>query len=454
MTHTAEEARWKVLLVEDDRASREAMSDWLMSEGFEVITAADGQQARQHIHDGVAVIVTDLQMPRTDGMAILRMAREHAPHAAVIVVTGHGTVDSAVAALKEGAFDYLTKPVKPKELAHVVRTAVSERAMATEIAGLQARVNKEHAFENIVGNSPAMRAVFEKIQLAADARSTVLITGESGTGKELVVRALHYRSNRRNKPFIPINCAAIPESLIESELFGHEKGSFTGASARRAGVFEAADGGTLFIDEIGEMNLGLQSKLLRAIETRRIMPVGSSKEVEVDVRLVAATNRDLFEEVKKKRFRDDLYYRLKVVEINLPPLRDRTEDIPLLSNFFLQQIAKENERPVSEITPEAMDVLLSYRWPGNVRELRNLLEGIIILSPRERIEASDLPEHIHGATSAQIVLRSGMKMADLEKEAIRATLEQTQGRRSEAAKTLGISVRVLQRKIKEYDLPF
>jgi DNA-binding NtrC family response regulator len=451
----AEEAtKWKVLLVEDDRASREAMSDWLTSEGFDVITAADGQQARQHMHNGVAVIVTDLQMPRTDGMALLRLARELAPHAAVIVVTGHGTVDSAVAALKDGAFDYLTKPVKPKDLAHVVRTAVTERAMAAEIADLHAKLNKEHAFENIVGTSAAMRAVFERIRMAADARSTVLIAGESGTGKELVVRALHYCSSRRHKPFVPINCAAIPESLIESELFGHEKGSFTGATARRAGVFEAADGGTLFIDEIGEMNLGLQSKLLRAIETRRIMPVGSSKEVEVDVRLVAATNRDLFEEVKNKRFRDDLYYRLKVVEINLPPLRERTEDIPLLARYFLQQIAKENQRPVSEISPEAMDLLLSYRWPGNVRELRNMLEGIVILSPRERIEASDLPEHIHGATSAAIVLRSGMKMSELEKEAIRMTLQQTEGRRSEAAKILGVSVRILQRKIKEYDLPF
>jgi DNA-binding NtrC family response regulator len=386
-------------------------------------------------------------------MAILHLAREKAPHAAVIMVTGHGTVESARAALKDGAFDYLTKPVKPKELAQCVRAAVAESAVAAPIADVHRRVLKEQGFENIVGTSEAMRTVFEKVRMAADARSTVLVAGESGTGKELVVRALHYGSKRRGKPFIPVNCAAIPESLIESELFGHEKGAFTGASARRPGVFEAATEGTLFIDEIGEMNLGLQSKLLRAIETGRIMPVGSSREVEVDVRLVAATNRNLMEEVQAKKFREDLYYRLNVVTINLPPLRERPEDIPLLVHYFLDLIARENQRSLRTISQEAMDVLKLYSWPGNVRELRNTLEGIVILSPRERIEAADLPVHIHGATSAQLAFRAGMKMADLEKEAVRMTLEQTEGRRSEAAKILGVSVPFLRRKIKEYDLP-
>ncbi len=447
-------ATWKVLLVDDDKQSREAMAEWLSSEGFDVITANDGEAAREHIHEGVAVIVTDLRMPRGDGMDLLRYIREQAPHAAVILVTGHATVDSAVAALKEGAFDYLTKPVKPKELTHCVRTALSERAMATEIAGLHAKVAEEQRFENIIGKSAAMRTVFEKIRMAADARSTVLVTGDSGTGKELVVRALHYGSSRRDKPFVPVNVSAIPESLIESELFGHEKGAFTGASARRSGLFEAADGGTLFIDEIGEMNLGLQSKLLRAIETLRIMPVGSNKEIEIDVRLVAATNRELMEEVNKKTFREDLYYRLKVIEINLPLLRERVEDIPVLTGFFLTQIAEENQRPVSEVSAEAMDVLTSYSWPGNVRELRNTLEGIVVLSPRDRIELSDLPMHIRGSATAQMVLRAGMTMEEIEKEAIRRTLEHTGGKRSEAAKILGLTVRALQRKIKEHQLPF
>jgi DNA-binding NtrC family response regulator len=446
--------KWKVLLVDDDRLSREAMADWLQSEGFDVLAVADGQAAIQHIHDGVAVIVTDIKMPRIDGLELLRRAREQAPHAAVILITAFGTIETAVAALKEGAFDYLTKPVKPDELANKVRQAVAQREMAAEIACLHAQLNERYGFENLVGKSPAMRAVFEKVRLVADTKSTVLITGESGTGKELVARALHHNSGRRNKPFVPVNVAAIPEALVESELFGHEKGAFTGATERRTGLFQAAHGGTLFIDEIGEMKSGLQSKLLRAIENRRFMPVGSTKEVEVDVRVVAATNRNLCEDVKQGTFREDLYYRLKVVQIHLPPLRERPEDIPLLTRFFLDEIAKENRRPVRDIAPEALDLLLAYNWPGNVRELRNTLEGAIVLSTRERIEVSDLPEQLRQGAAAQAVIRRGMTMAEIEKEAIRRALEQTGGRRTEAAKALDLSVRTLQRKIKEYQLPF
>ncbi len=446
--------KWKVLLVDDDRLSREAMADWLRSEGFDVIAVADGQSAVQHIHDGVAVIVTDLKMPRIDGLGLLRRAKEEAPHAAVILITAYGTVETAVAALKEGAFDYLTKPVKADDLANKVRQAVAQRAMAAEIASLHAQLNQRYEFENLVGKSPAMRAVFEKVRLVADTKSTVLITGESGTGKELVARALHHNSGRRNRPFVPVNVTAIPETLVESELFGHEKGAFTGATERRQGLFQAAQGGTLFIDEIGDMNLGVQSKLLRAIETRRVMPVGSTKEVEVDVRVVAATNRNLCEDVKRGTFREDLYYRLKVVEIHLPPLRERPEDIPLLTRFFLDEIARENCRPVRDIAPEALDLLLAYNWPGNVRELRNTLEGIVVVSTRERIEVSDLPEQLRQGAASQAVIRLGMTMAEIEKEAIRRALEQTGGRRTEAAKILDLSVRTLQRKIKEYDLPF
>jgi DNA-binding NtrC family response regulator len=445
---------WKVLLVDDDRLSREAMADWLRSEGFDVIAVADGQAAVQRLHDGVAVLVTDLKMPRLDGLQLLRLAKEQAPHIAVILITAYATVETAVVALKEGAFDYLTKPVKPDELANKVRQAVAQRAMAVEIARLHAQLNERYGYENIVGKSPALRAVFEKVRLVADTKSTVLIAGESGTGKELIARALHHNSSRRQKPFVPVNCAAIPETLIESELFGHERGAFTGATERRTGLFQAANGGTLFIDEIGEMKVGLQSKLLRAIETRRIMAVGSSREIEVDVRLVAATNRDLQDEVKKGTFREDLYYRLKVVEIHLPPLRERPEDIPLLTRFFLDEIARENQRPTRDIAPEALDLLMAYNWPGNVRELRNTLEGIIVLSTRERIEVADLPEHLRQGASAQAVIRHGMTMTEIEREAIRRALEQTAGRRTEAAKILDLSVRTLQRKIKEYNLPF
>jgi DNA-binding NtrC family response regulator len=450
----ADAGKWKVLLVDDDRLSREAMADWLRSEGFDVIAVGDGQAAVQHIHDGIAVIVTDLKMPRTDGLELLRRAREQAPHAAVILITAYGTVETAVAALKAGAFDYLTKPVKADDLANKVRQAVAQREMAAEIANLHAQLNERYGFENLVGKSPAMRAVFEKVQLVADTKSTVLITGESGTGKELVARALHHNSGRRNKPFIPVNVTAIPETLIESELFGHEKGAFTGATERRTGLFQAAQGGTLFIDEIGDMSPGVQSKLLRAIETRRVMPVGSTKEVELDVRVVAATNRNLCEDVKEGTFREDLYYRLKVVEIHLPPLRERPEDIPLLVRYFLDEISRENRRPVRDIAPEALDLLLAYNWPGNVRELRNTLEGIIVVCTRERIEVCDLPEPLRQGAAAQAVIRRGMTMAAIEKEAIRRALEQTGGRRTEAAKMLDLSVRTLQRKIKEYNLPF
>lgn len=441
-----------VLLVDDDRASREAMSEWLRREGFGVIAVSNGDEAIRLIHDGVAVIVTDLKMPRTDGLTLLHKAKQEAPHAAVILVSGYGTVDAAVAALKDGAFDFLTKPVKPEELTHRIRKAIEQRSMAAEIARLHAELNQRNGFANIVASSPLMRQVFERIRLVADARSTVLIVGESGTGKELVARAIHQESNRWAKPFVPVNCAAIPETLIESELFGHEKGAFTGASERRGGLFQCADGGTLFIDEIGDLQLGLQSKLLRAIEYKKVMPVGSRKEADVDVRLIAATNKDLAELTKQGQFREDLYYRLKVVEMRLPPLRERREDIPLLVAYFVEQITAENERPVRNISPDALSALKAYDWPGNVRELRNTLEAIIVLSVRETIELADLPSHISQLPAPQLAVQPGMTMAEIEKEAIRRTLEQTGGHRVKAAGILGLSVRTLHRKIKEYAL--
>jgi len=447
------EEKLKILLVEDERHSREAMADWLGSEGFDVIAVSDGHQAIQHVHDGIAVIVTDLKMPRTDGLELLRLAKQQAPHAAVILVSGYGTVETAVAALKEGAFDFLSKPVNAEELTHRIRMALEKRGMASEIARLHAELNERHGFENIIGNSAAMRRIFEKVRLVADTRSTVLIAGESGTGKELVARAIHQNSDRRKKPFVPINCAAIPETLVESELFGYEKGAFTGATARKRGLFQTAEGGTLFIDEISELPMGLQAKLLRALENRKVMPVGSTQEVDVDVRLVAATNRDLHEQVHEKRFREDLYYRLQVVELRLPPLRERPEDIPLLVRYFIDRIAKENGRPTRDITHEALEALRAYDWPGNVRELRNLLESIIVLSVREQIDLSDLPEHISKVKPARDVIRPGMTIQEIEKEAIRRTLEQTGGHRGETAKILGISVRTLHRKIKDYGLP-
>ena len=443
-----------ILLVDDDEGSRETLREWAERQGWDAIPVKDGDAALKHIHAGVAVIVTDLRMPRIDGMQLLRVAREQAPHAAVIVVSAVGSVEAAVTALKEGAFDFLSKPINLKELKHRIDRALVQRSMAIEIADLHRRLREQHGIDNMVGQCPPMRELFEKIKLVAETNSTVMIIGESGTGKELVARSLHLNSRRCDRPFLPINCAAIPDTLVESELFGHQKGAFTGASENRKGVFQTAEKGTLFIDEIGEMPLGLQSKLLRAIENKTIMPVGSAHEVPVDVRLVAATNRDLEQAVKQREFREDLYYRLKVIVLRLPPLRERRDDIPVLVRFFIDQLVEETGRTVQEITADALNALREYDWPGNVRELRNTLEGIIVLSMKEKIELSDIPDHIRSLerNPSQSTFEPGMKLVDMEREAIRRTLEITGGHRSETASRLGVSVRTLQRKIKEYGL--
>ena len=449
---TNDQPQLKILLIDDQPESLNSMANRLAEEGYAPIATSDADEAWKHLDDGVAVVVTDLNVPNTKGAEVVRFAKKHAPHAIVIVMSKEPDIDLAVETVREGAFDYLTKPIDPDALVHRIQMALSRRQLAAEIALLHLQLGKTHELENMVGNSPAMRSLYEKIRLVADTRSTVLITGESGTGKELVARSIHNLSKRKSNSFIPINCAAIPETLVESELFGHEKGAFTGASDRKLGYFEAAKDGTLFIDEIGELELNLQAKLLRAIENRTIMRVGSTKETPVDVRLVAATNRDLAEHVKSKAFREDLFYRLKVVELKLPPLRQRREDIPLLIRHFITEIAAETERPAADIETEALEMLKSYSWPGNIRELRNTLEGIIVLSMKPTIEACDLPPHISEHTESQAIIRPGMTMSEIEKEAIRRTLQHTGGNRTQAAETLGISLRTLQRKIKEFEL--
>ncbi len=446
------QTEWKILIVDDDAGSRAALTQGLTSQGYKTVAVADGNAARELIGEGVAVIVTELKMPRTDGLALLEIAKKQAPHAVVIVISAVDSVDAAVAALKAGADDFVPKPVNLNELTERIESSLCKRAMAEEIAALHVQLNKDQGLESMVGASAAMRALFEKIKLVADTKSTVLITGESGTGKELVARAIHRLSRRSGSPLIPINCAALPESLVESELFGHKKGAFTGATADRKGLFQTAEGGTLFIDEIGELNLGLQAKLLRALENRTIMPIGSTSEIDVDVRLVAATNRDLHQQVQEKQFREDLYFRLKVVELTLPPLRERKEDIPLLIRHFIDQISAESERPVKDISADALEAMKSYNWPGNIRELRNTLEGIIVLTLDEIIQQHHLPAHITGAESTQAVIQPGMTLAELEREAIRRTLEHTGGHRTQTAELLGISVRTLQRKLKEFEM--
>jgi len=445
----------KVLLVDDDTSSRNSTALFLEAEGFSVIKAKNGDQALRYLTEGMSVIVTDLVMPEVDGMELLRATREEAPYTPVIMMTGHGSEAIAVEALKAGAFYYLTKPLNPHALLSLIRQAVVKYQMASEIDALHKNLDERYGFSNIIGKSEPMRKVFERIKMVADTRSTVFIEGESGTGKELAARALHFNSNRRKKAFVAVNCAAIPASLIESELFGHEKGAFTGAVTARNGKFEAADGGTLLIDEIGEMQLDLQSKLLRVIESRCINPIGGNREIAVDVRIITSTHQNLSELVQQGQFREDLFYRLNVVSIKLPPLRERREDIPLLVRAFIDEIAAENNRSACDIAPEALALLQSYDWPGNVRELRNVLESAIVISPREVIDVVDLPENIRGARPARLtsgLVQPGMTMAEIEKLAITQTLKHTQGNRTQAGKLLGVSVRTLQRKINRYGL--
>lgn len=443
-----------ILLVEDDPREQRAIATFLKNRDYQVLVAENGAAATQLFAQVPDIIVTDLKLTQGDGLDILRAAHEMLPETPVIIITGYGSVASAVEAMKQGAFDYLTKPVNPEELLLVIQRAAERSQLQREVRRLRQQMGERGGLFGMVGNSPAMRRVFEQIQLVAPTRSTVLITGESGTGKELVARAIHQLSPRNKGPFVALNCAAIPKDLAESELFGHVKGAFTGATERRLGKFMAANRGTLLIDEIGEMDLSVQAKLLRTLETRTISPIGAHEEEPVDVRVLAATHRNLRALVDEGKFREDLYFRLHVVHIDLPPLRQRREDIPLLVATFLQQLNQEHGRHVQEVTLDAMDALQSYHWPGNVRELRNVLEGIVVLSRKEVIELSDLPLEIQGSKARENLprFRPGMTLADLEREAIQHCLWQTGGNRQRTAKLLGISTRTLLRKIQEYQL--
>ncbi len=449
----------RLLVVDDSRDTREATAEFLRAAGFAVATAGNGEEALRRLDEGVAVVLTDLAMPGLDGLALLERARERAPHVPFIMITGHGSEEKAVRALKAGAFHYLTKPVNPEELLSLVRQAWQKHDMAVELGRLRRRLEERGSYAGLIGRSPAMRSVFESIRLVADTPTTVLLLGESGTGKELVARALHQESGRRGRRFVAVNCAAMPANLIESELFGHEKGAFTGAVSRHVGTFEAADGGTLLIDEIAEMPPDLQGRLLRVLETRRVTPVGSNREIAVDVRIVAATNRDLEARVAEGAFREDLFYRLNVVAIDLPPLRERPGDVPLLARAFIDAISAETGRAVRDITPEAMRCLEAFAWPGNVRQLRNVLAGMIVMSTREVLDVADLPAALRedgeapGRTApAPDPAREGQTLEDLERRAIARALAATGGNRTEAGRRLGVSTRTIQRKIRKYGL--
>ncbi|HUP42496.1 MAG TPA: sigma-54 dependent transcriptional regulator, partial [Thermoanaerobaculia bacterium] len=401
--------------------------------------------------------VCDLRMPGTDGLGFLQAVREREIDLRVMLVTGYGSIESAVEAMRVGADDYLTKPVDLYELRRRVANLMEKEQLREEVTELRTLLDKRYGFESIIGHSEGMERLFERMRLVAPTRSTVLITGESGTGKELVANALHFASPRRGERFLAINCGAIPPDILESELFGHEKGSFTGAVARKIGKLELAHKGTLFLDEISELYPELQVKLLRVLEERKVMRVGGSELIDVDFRLVAATNRDLEKEVAAGRFREDLYYRLKVVTLHIPPLRERPGDVPLLAEHYLRVVCEEHGKPPMRLSADTLEALARHPWPGNVRELKNQIESLVVFHQGEEIRVKDLPYELRSGGAApvadgRIQPRSGpaRTMAEVERRAILETLERTGGHRAEAAKTLEIGLRTLQRKLKEY----
>jgi len=445
--------RGVILLAEDDASVLKAIGDALRDAGYEVLRASSGRDAVLMLTDKVDLLVTDLWMPGMDGLALLEKAKARQPLVEVVMITGNATVPSAVQAMKLGSFDYLTKPFTPPELLDVVERAIEHKRMREEITQWRSRsadASGKEELENLIGRSPGMQAVYETIRRVAPFKSTVLVTGESGTGKEMVVRAIHELSPRKNGPFVAINCAAVPGSLMESELFGHERGAFTGAATKTMGYFEAANHGTLFIDEVGELEQGVQAKLLRVLETGSVVAVGSTKEKPVDVRLLAATNGDLQQAVDERRFRSDLFYRLNVVRIDLPPLRERLEDIPLLVKSLLERLCAEHSIAQPQVEPSAIEAIQRYTWPGNVRELKNLLESVLILGQKAVLTEADLPEHVR---AGHATISSGLVDLDAaEKDTIEKALRQTEGDRSKAAQLLAVSVRTLYRKMARYGL--
>jgi len=440
--------RAKVLVVDDEAIVRESLRDWLSDVGHQVLTAENGSQALEIIQkEKPGIVIADLVMPGMDGLELLKRAKEISPSIEVIIITAYGSIPTAITAMRGGAYDYIEKPFCPERAELLVEKLVEHQRLLEENIALQQKLEERYRFENIIAKSPGMQQVIEVIKVVAKSNATVLITGETGTGKELVAQAIHSQSYRRGKPFIAVSCAALPESLLESELFGHEKGSFTGAYAQKKGKFEVANGGTLFLDEIGEMSANIQVHLLRVLEEKEFTRVGGNEPIKVDVRVISATNRDVKQAVAKGQFREDLYYRLNVVNIELPPLRERTEDIPLLAQHFLKKFSVENQKEITDFSPDATEFLLKYEWPGNVRELENAIERAVILTKNSCIEIADLsPQDLVPAGSTS--LEKNLKQ--VEKNHIQEVLAETGGNYTEAARILGISRMTLYNKAKAY----
>jgi two-component system response regulator HydG len=442
-----------VLVVDDDRANLDSVARIFQREGLETLTASNGTEALELLRrPEVSIMVTDLMMPGMDGQELLKASRTIRPDVEVVLMTAYGTVETAVAAMKDGAYDFITKPLKRHSLVKAIQKALERHELAAENRVLKAKLAEmgSPGGRAMVGQSPAFRAMMDTLRQAAPSTATVLLLGESGTGKELAARALHEQSNRAKGPFVAINCGALPESILEAELFGVERGAFTGAVARREGRFERASGGTLFLDEVGEMPLSAQVKLLRVLQEGELERLGGTQTVKVDVRIVAATNKDLQKEVAEGRFREDLYYRLNVVEVRIPALASRREDIPLLADAFLRRFAAKNGKALRGFSPDALSTLENYAWPGNVRELEHAVERAVVLARSDVLEVADLPETVRKGplgSAGQLVIPIGTPMEEVERRVIHETLRHTKGDKTLAARLLGIAARTIYRKL-------
>ncbi|BBO77439.1 acetoacetate metabolism regulatory protein AtoC [Desulfosarcina widdelii] len=446
-----------ILIVDDETPHRAMLDTVLSAEGYNVIQAEDGDEAIELVgNQFFNLILMDVRMKRIDGIKALQQILKISPQLPIIIMTAYGSVDSAVKAMKSGAIDYITKPIDIDILKISIDKALTSQQITEENALLKERLGEKFDIAGIIGRSKPMKRLLESISMVAPSDANVLILGESGTGKELIANAIHQNSYRKDKPFIKINCAALPDTLLESELFGHEKGAFTGAIGKKMGRFKLADKGSIFLDEIAEMAPPTQAKILRVIQEQEFEPVGGTSSIKVDTRIIAATNRVLKKEVEEGNFREDLFYRLNVVELKVPPLRERSDDILPLSNYFLAKYTKKNKRQISGFTPMAMDLLMRHDWPGNVRELENIIERSVIMTRSNTIKSTDLPATLRGEDLDKVTepvdLTPGRSLKDVEKEMILRTLEEHNGNRTHAAKTLGISRRTLQLKLKDYGI--
>jgi DNA-binding NtrC family response regulator len=447
------ETTGSILLVDDEINTLKVLSAILKKNGYEVTTARTAEEALDRSSkSSFDAVVTDYRLPGMDGLRFISVLRTNMPDVPVVMLTAFGTIENAVEAMKKGAFSYISKPVNPDELLTVMREAITKRRLIVEIISLKSQLKERYNYKNIIGKSGPMQDIYTLIETVARSSSNILIIGESGTGKELVARAIHYESPRADRPFVPLDCASIPEQLIESEIFGHEKGAFTGAHERKPGQIELADSGTIFLDEVGELPIAVQKKFLRFLQEREFLRVGGSSRIKVDVRIIAATNRDIEAEVKRGNFREDLFFRLNVVRLTIPPLRDRKDDIPMLAAHFLSKYAAANSKAITTIEGEVIEAFLRYGWPGNVRELENAVERAVVLCPANTITMPYLPRAIRDLQAPLSTGSNGLNLADTEKRLLMRALEKTSWNQTKAAEVLGISRKQLRTKMKNHGL--